>query len=161
MGGMAIAKSQTLDVLGRSIRYDLRRDDHVFNVSKEADKCLGFLKKCKKYFTPFDLRSIYVTYIRAKMEYNSHLWAGASKTTLDFVVRIQSRPLKLIGDDRPASTLTLLRPCPIAHYREQSFVTHTVRLWNDLPTNIFHEGCNISFFKTRVKKHFLLSPASI
>ena len=27
-------------------------DDHVFNVSKETTKCLGFLKRRKKYFTP-------------------------------------------------------------------------------------------------------------
>ena len=52
MSGMAIAKSETLDVLGTSIRSDLRWDDHVFNVSKEAAKCLGFLKRCKKSFTP-------------------------------------------------------------------------------------------------------------
>ena len=38
MGGMAIVKSETLDVLGTSIRSDLRWDDHIFNVSKEAAK---------------------------------------------------------------------------------------------------------------------------
>ena len=32
MVGMAIAKSETLVVLGTSIRADLRWDDHVFNV---------------------------------------------------------------------------------------------------------------------------------
>ena len=90
MGGMAIAKSETLDVLGTSIRSDLRWDDHVF-------KCLGFLKRCKKYFTPSDRRTIYVTCIRPKMVYNSHLWVGASKGALDFVDCIQSRALKLIG----------------------------------------------------------------
>ena len=91
MGGMEIAKSETLDVLGTSIRSDLRWDDHVGNVPKEAAKCLGFLKRCKKDFTPSDLRTIYVTYIRPKMEYNSHIWAGASKSALVFVDRIQSR----------------------------------------------------------------------
>ena len=80
---MKIARSETLDVLGTSIRSDLRWDDHVFNVSKEAAQCLGFLKRCKKYFGPTDLRTIYVTYIRKKMEYISHLWAGASKCALD------------------------------------------------------------------------------
>ena len=45
-------------------------------------------KQCKKYFTPSDLRTIYVTYIIPIMEYNSHLWAGASKSALDFVDRI-------------------------------------------------------------------------
>ena len=32
VGGMAIAKSEALDVLGSSIRTDLCWDDHVFNV---------------------------------------------------------------------------------------------------------------------------------
>ena len=91
-GGRAIAKSETLDVLGTSIRSDLRWDDHVFNVSKEAAMCLGFLKR----------------YTRPKMEYNSHLWASASKSALDFVDRIQSRALKLIGDDRVASSINSL-----------------------------------------------------
>ena len=63
-----IAKSETLDILGTWIRSDLRWDDHIFNVSKEAAKRLGFLKQCKKYFTPSDLRTIYVSYIRPKME---------------------------------------------------------------------------------------------
>ena len=88
MGGMAIVTSETLDVLGTSIRSDLRWDNHVFNMSKEAANCLDFLKRCKKYFTPSDLRTIYVTYNRPKMEYNSQL--VASKSALDFVDRIQN-----------------------------------------------------------------------
>ena len=68
MGGMEIVKSETIDVLGTSIRSDLRWDDHVFNVSKEAGKCLGFLKRCKEYFTSSDLRTMYVTNIRTKMK---------------------------------------------------------------------------------------------
>ena len=66
------------------------------------------MKRCKKYFTPSDLRTVYVTYIRPKMEYNSRLWAGASKCALDVVYRIQSRALKFIGDDRVASSITSL-----------------------------------------------------
>ena len=52
---MAIAKSNPLDVLGTSLRSDLRWDDHVFNASKEAG---SFLNRCKKYFTPSDHRTI-------------------------------------------------------------------------------------------------------
>ena len=97
-----------LDVLGTSIRSDVRCDDHVFNASKEAAKCLGFLRRCKIYFTSSDLRTIYVTYIRQKMEYNSHLWAGASKGALHFVDRIQSRALKLVGNDKVVSSIIVL-----------------------------------------------------
>ena len=42
------------------------------------------------------------------MEYNSHLWAGASKSALDFVDRIQNRALKLIGADTVTSSITSL-----------------------------------------------------
>ena len=66
------------------------------------------MKRCQKYFTPSDLRTIYVTCIRPKMKYNSHLWAGASKCALDFVYRIHSRALKLIGDDVVASCIISL-----------------------------------------------------
>ena len=91
-------------------RYDLTFVGMIMvSVSKEAAKCLCFLKRCKKYFTPSDLRTIYVTYIRPKMKYNLHLWAGASESALDFVDRIQNRALKVIPDDRIASSLTSLR----------------------------------------------------
>ena len=108
VGGIDIAKSDTLEVLGTSIRSDLRWDDHIFGVAKEAAKCLGFLKRCKKYFTPTDLCRIYTTYIRPKMEYNSHLWAGASKTSLDCLDKVQNRAVKLIGDDSVSNTITSL-----------------------------------------------------
>ena len=111
MGGMAIAKSETLDVLGTSIRSDLRWDDHVFNLSNEAAKCLGFLKRCTYYFSLSVLSPIYVTYIRPKIKYNSHLWAAASKNALDFVNRIQNRALKLIEGDRVASSINSLGHC--------------------------------------------------
>ena len=55
-----------------------------------------------------DLRTNYVNCIRPKMEYNSHLWTGASKNALDFVDRIQSQGLKRILDHRVASSITFL-----------------------------------------------------
>ena len=79
----------------------------IFSMCRKKQPSLGFLKRCKKYFTPSDLRTIYVTYIRPKMEYNSHLWTGASKSAIHCVDRIQSRAWKLIGDDRVASCKVL------------------------------------------------------
>ena len=108
MGGTVIVKSDTVDVLGTSIRSELRWDDHVFNVSKEAAKCLDFRKRCKKCFSPSNLLTINVAYITPKIEYNSHLWAGASKSTLDFADGIQSQALKLIEYDRVDSSIISL-----------------------------------------------------
>ena len=49
MGNVNIAKADALDVLGMSISCDARWNDRV---SKEAFKCPGFLKRCRKYLTP-------------------------------------------------------------------------------------------------------------
>ena len=65
-------EADALDVLGMRISCNARRNDHMFRVSKEAFKCLGFLKRCRKYFTP---SIIYSTFIGPRMEYNSHVWA--------------------------------------------------------------------------------------
>ena len=124
---MRIARAETPDVLGTSLRSDLRWDDHVFNVSKVAAKILGFLKRCKKYFTPSDLRTVYVIDIRSKMEYNSHLWADVC--AFHFVDRIQSRALKLIGPDRFASSITSL-----GHNRNVSCIVFFFFLVSLIPT---------------------------
>ena len=42
---LEIVKSEILDVLGTSIGSDFRWDDHVFILSKEAAKCLSFLRR--------------------------------------------------------------------------------------------------------------------
>ena len=133
------------------------------------------------------------------MVYNSPLWTGASKNTLDFVGR--SRTLKLTGNNRVASSISSLVhrrnvsyfvlyykyyfgkcssslyeliPQPqvfprntrlsggchaftvatmshlTTHYRENSFCTHTARLWNNLLADIFSASFNISLFKATV-----------
>ena len=105
---MVIEQSDALDVLGMKIQCDVRWTKHVFNVSKEAFKCLGFLKRCKKYFTPSDLLSIYTTYIRPKMEYNSHIWAGAPKSSLELLDRVQRRAMVMIGDSSVSNPVVSL-----------------------------------------------------
>lgn len=108
MGGLDVGESEALDVLGLKIQCDIRWNKHIFNVSKEAFKCLGFLKRCKRFFTPPDLLNIYTTYIRPKMEFNSHIWSGAPASTLELLDRVQKRALKLIGDSSVSSTVVSL-----------------------------------------------------
>lgn len=57
------------------------------------------------YFIPQDLLTIYITYIRPKIEHNYHLWARALKPILRFLDRKQveeranSRAFNSIGDN--------------------------------------------------------------
>ena len=48
IGNVNIEEADALDVLGMRISSDARWNDHIFRVSKEALKCLGFLKRCRK-----------------------------------------------------------------------------------------------------------------
>ena len=72
--GVDIEQSDALDVLGMKIQCDARWAKHVFELSKKAFKCLGFLKRCKKYFTPSDLLNIYTVPIYGQVLQN-HPWS--------------------------------------------------------------------------------------
>ena len=111
MGGINIEESEALDVLGMRIQHDVRWNNHVVQVSKEAFKCLGFLNRCRKYFTSSDLLTIYTTYIRPKMEYNSHIWTGASKSILELLDHVQRRALALINANTVSSFIDLSEEC--------------------------------------------------
>ena len=125
-----ISESESLELLGIAINSDMRWNAHIIKIAKEASKCLGFLKRCTKYFTPSDLRDIYVSYIRPKMEYNCHIWAGASKTTLDYLDRVQNRAIKLINNAEVANTLDSLE-----HRRNVACITLFYRY--------FHGRCSL------------------
>ena len=143
------------------------------------------------------------------MEYNSHVWAGAPKSILGLLDRVQERAKKLIGDSRVSNSIDSLehrrsvgcvtlfyryfngfcsdeirdlvpetrtfsrntrassRAHPFVvdwpvnrttHYRENSFFSRTVRLWNKLPADAFPATYNVGEFKTNVHKHYSLFP---
>jgi hypothetical protein len=87
-------------------------NDHIFGIAKDAARCLGFLYRWKLYFTPSDLLNIYKAYIRPKLEYNSHIWAGASQTSLNYLDKIQKRAIRLINDETVTNSLA-----PLEHRR--------------------------------------------
>lgn len=132
--GADVEESAALGILGMKIQSDARWADHVFGVAKDASKCLGFLKRCKKYFTPSDLLIIYTTYIRPRMEYNSHIWAGAPKSSLELLDRIQKRAKVLIGDNSITSTLA-----PLEHRRNVGCVTLFYRYFNGMCSSEIRE----------------------
>ena len=108
MGSVNIEEADALNVLGMRISCDARWNDHIFRVAKKALKCLSFLKWCTKYFTPFGLLTIYRSFIRPRMEYNSHIWAGASRSIAKLLDRVQEREKVLINDSRVSTFIDSL-----------------------------------------------------
>jgi len=103
-----IENSESINILGMEITSKLSWNNHIFSIAKNAAKCLGFLWRSKKYFTSSDLLIIYKTYIRPRLEYNSHIWAGAPQTCLQYLDRVQKWAIKIINDANISKDLTSL-----------------------------------------------------
>ena len=125
VAGVDVPRSNGLDMLGMQVQSNLHWDKHIFEIAKKAAQSIGLLKRCKKYFTPLDLRNIYTSYIRPKMEYNAHIWAGASRSSLEYLDRIQERAKRLIGDDEVSSSLS-----PLGHRRDVGCLTLLYRYFH-------------------------------
>lgn len=83
----------------------IRKPSLELFVSKYSIKFLRSLKLCKVYFTLSNILTIYINYIPPKMEYNYHVWAGASKSILKLLHQIQERVEVLIGDIRLSNSI--------------------------------------------------------
>nr|CAH7748168.1 unnamed protein product [Callosobruchus chinensis] len=77
-----------------------------------AGKKLGYLYRARKYFSPFNLFTLYKAQIRPSLEYFSHIWGAAAPTTLSILDAVQRRAIRFIGD--PALTCHLQ---PLSHRR--------------------------------------------
>lgn len=73
-------------------------------MSKNAVKGLGFLKRCKKFFTAADISTIYTAYIWSKLEYNSHVWVEAVKSYSEVLDRTQRKAQVFMNDKSVANT---------------------------------------------------------
>ena len=123
MDGMEIAKSETLDVLGTSIRSDLRLDDHVFNVSKEAAKCLSFIGDdgVGSSITSLGYRRNLNCVVLFYKYYFGQCSSGLSE--LIPPSQVFARNTRLSGRNH-AYTVASMYHCT-THYRENSFFTRT------------------------------------
>jgi len=97
--GQILDRSLNLNILGTELHYKLLWGDHVFHIAKKAARMLGFLSRCRAFFTPSDLLKIYKAYIGPKMEVNSHIWAGAPPTILTYLDSVQNRAIRLINNN--------------------------------------------------------------
>ena len=93
-----LEETANLRVLGTNVTCKLLWSEHIMSVTKNAAKRLGFLRRCKKFFSPPELAILYKAYIRPLVEFDSHLWVGAPPSTLNLVERLQKKAFRLIGD---------------------------------------------------------------
>ena len=81
---------------------------HIHSTAKHASQKLGFLSRARGFFSPSQLLTIYKSQIRPSLEYSSHVWGGAPRSSLHLLDRVQSKAIRLINNQSLTKSLQSL-----------------------------------------------------
>jgi hypothetical protein len=98
MSGQVLQNGDTFNLVGVTFENNLNWHKHIVSLATAALKKLGFLFRAKKYFSPSNLYTLYVSQIQPSLKYCSHVWGMAFPTTLSILDAIQRRAVRLIND---------------------------------------------------------------
>ena len=98
MNGDELDTSASFTQLGLSLSSNLTWKTHIHSLAKHASQKLGFLARARGFFSSSHLLSIYKSQIRPSLEYCSHVWGGAPKSTLCLLDKVQSKAIRLINN---------------------------------------------------------------
>ena len=100
--------SSSFTQLGLSVSSNLTWKPHINSIAKNASQKLGFLSRACGYFSPSTLLPIYKSQIRPSLEYCSHVWRGAPKSSVNLLDRVQSKAICLIKNPDITTSLQSL-----------------------------------------------------
>ena len=98
MNGRKLDISSFFTQLCFSVSSDLTWKPHINSIAKHASQKLGFLSRARGYFSPSQLITIYKSKIRPSLEYCSHIWDGAPKSSLHLLDRVKFKAIRLINN---------------------------------------------------------------
>ena len=104
--------SASFTQLGLSLSSNLAWKTHIHSLAKHASQKLGLLARARGFFSSSHILTIYMSQIRPSLEYCSHVWGGASKSTLCLLEKVQSKAIRLINNPNLTKSLQ-----PLAHRR--------------------------------------------
>ena len=84
----------------------------IHSLAKHASQKLGFLARARRLFSSSHLLTIYKSQIRPSLEYCSHVWGGAPKSTLCLLDKVQSKAICLVNNPNLTKLLH-----PLSHRR--------------------------------------------
>ena len=108
MNGHELDISSCITQLGLSILSNLTWKPHIKSIAKHASQKLGLLSRARGYFSPSKLLTIYKSQICPSLEYCSHVWGGAPKSSLHLLDRVQSKAIRLINNPNLTNSLQSL-----------------------------------------------------
>ena len=102
--------SSSITQLGLSISSNLTWKPHINSTAMHASQKLGFLSRARGYLSP-QLLTKCKSQIRPSLEYCSHVWSGAPKSSLHLLDRVQSKAIRLINNPNLTNSLQSLSHC--------------------------------------------------
>jgi hypothetical protein len=113
-----VNEADTVRILGLDLCSDLSWTNHILGLAKRTRSKLGFLNRCRKFFSSQQVLQIYKSMIRPCIEYCSHVWGGGPKTALNRLDSIQRRAVRIIRNDSITKNLD-----PLQHRRDVADLT--------------------------------------
>ena len=112
MNGDELDTSASFTQLGLSLSSNLTWKTHIHSLAKHAFQKLGSSPEPVGFFSSSHLLTIYKSLICPSLEYCSHVWGGAQKSTLFLLDKVQSKAICLINNaDLTISLQTLSHHC--------------------------------------------------
>ena len=105
MSGHELDILSSFTQLGLSVSSNLSWKTHIHSIAKHASRKLGFLSRACGSFSPSQLLTIYKSQIRPSLEYCSHVWGGAPRSSPHLLDKVQSKAIRLINN--PSLTKSL------------------------------------------------------
>ena len=102
-----------------------KKGKNIEAVPVHASQKLGFLARARGFFSSSHLLSIYKSQIRPSLEYCSHVWGGAPKSTLCLLDKVQSKAIRLINNPNLIISLQ-----PLSHRRSVGDLSIYYRYFN-------------------------------
>ena len=97
--GYVLESVPSVKYLGVTISEDLKWTDHINDISKKANKTLGFLKRNIGIHNK-DLKSTsYKTLVRPQLEYDSTVWSTNTDQDIDKLESVQRRAVRWVTRD--------------------------------------------------------------
>ena len=112
INGDKLDTSASFTQLGLSLSSNLTWKTHIHSLAKHRSQKLGFLARACGFFSSSHLLSIYKSQIHPSLEYYSHVWGGAPKSTLCLLNKVQSKAICLINNPNLTKSLQ-----PLSHRR--------------------------------------------
>ena len=154
--GNIISKVETTKFLGVIIDSNLSWNQHIGYVSSKISKNIGIVRKARKIFSKETLLTLYYSFIYPYLNYCIHVWGSAVTTSLDRIIKLQKRIVRIIcGVSRDAHTeplfneLSVLNINKLHMYNVGLFMYKHHHGWLPQIFNMFERNSDLHMHMTR------------